>query len=203
MKIDFPMPGITSQTNVEAATMDDTEESPKKKTVGRPTKLDHIVLGALVDNISAGLTYEAACTRSGVDYSTFRRWREKSEDAKGGMLCLFREAILAAEASAIAGLEETLVRVATGGQIVTERKTVTKDSKIIEESITEKAMLPDGRLALMILERRKPELWGKRDKIDVTSGDEPLKVRIFGNCGFGTGNIPKDVERFAEYRKND
>ena len=68
--------------------------------MARPSKLTPETQQKIVDAISAGNYYEAACGYAGVDYSTFRRWMEKGEKAKTGQYREFCDAVQQAEAQA-------------------------------------------------------------------------------------------------------
>lgn len=161
------------------------KKSSIRKRHGRPGKLTEAMIVRLSENIAAGLTFTAACARSGVDYSTFQVWRNRAEVEQDGIYNLFSEAIKAAEAAALSRLEETVTMVALGGQIVTEKRTTLKDGKVIEQVITEKRSLPDGRLALAMLERRNPEAWGKREPAQEPSEPPVVTVTIRPFAGEG------------------
>ena len=92
---------------------------------------------------------------------------------------------MAAEAAALSRLEETVTMVALGGQIVTEKRTTLKDGEVVEQIITEKRTLPDGRLALAMLERRNPQTWGKREPAQEPSEPPVMTVVIRPFAGEG------------------
>ena len=159
------------------------KKSSIRRRSGRPGKLTEEMIGRLADNISAGLTFAAACARSGLHYSTFRRWRERGEAEEGTIYRLLSEAVLAAEAAALSRLEETVTMVALGGQVVTERRTTIRGGEVVEEVVVEKRSLPDGRLALAMLERRNPQVWAKREAAQEPSEPPVTLVRIMPFSG--------------------
>ena len=154
--------------------------------MGRSSKLSPDVAKIIYATVAVGCTYRAAAARAGIDPATLHRWRADGEKAKSGKYHDFCEQLQGAEAIAQRRLEATVQASAVGGQVVTEKRTTIRAGKIVEEIVIEKTALPDGRLALMLLERRDPSSWGKRDKIDITSNDEPLKVTLFGSLDLGT-----------------
>lgn len=64
-----------------------------KRRVGRPSKLTPEVKKRLIDAIKAGNYYEPACRFAGIDYSTFRKWMQKGEQAKSGQYFEFFEEV--------------------------------------------------------------------------------------------------------------
>ena len=68
--------------------------------MARPSKLTPETQDKIVQAISAGNYYEAACQFAGIDYRTFRNWMERGEAAKTGKFFQFFHAIRQAEAEA-------------------------------------------------------------------------------------------------------
>ena len=104
---------------------------------GRPTKLTSEVQARLVQAIEAGNYYEAACGYAGITYTTFRNWMIKGENAKSGKYHEFFDAITRAEA-------------------VAEVRMVAQWQQHMPE---------DYRAIRDFLERRFPERWGRKDKV--------------------------------------
>lgn len=106
--------------------------------MGRPSKLTPEVQKRLCDAIRAGNYYEAACAYAGIDYSTFRRWMKKGEGQKRGKYREFCEAVTRAELEA--------------------------EARLVAQ--WQQHMPNDYRAIRDFLERRFPERWGRREKID-------------------------------------
>lgn len=104
---------------------------------GRPSKLTPEVKARLVQAIEAGNYYEAACGYAGITYTTFRNWMIKGENAKSGMYREFFEAITRAET-------------------VAEVRMVAQWQQHMPE---------DYRAIRDFLERRFPDRWGRKDKL--------------------------------------
>jgi len=68
--------------------------------MGRPSKFTEETIKKILDAIGAGNYYEAACVFAGIDYSTFRHWMVKGEQAKSGQFKQFFEDVKEAEAKA-------------------------------------------------------------------------------------------------------
>ncbi|MFY9134057.1 MAG: hypothetical protein WBL79_02815 [Bacillota bacterium] len=95
------------------------------------------VKARLVQAIEAGNYYEAACGYAGITYTTFRNWMIKGENAKSGTYREFFEAITRAET-------------------VAEVRMVAQWQQHMPE---------DYRAIRDFLERRFPERWGRKDKV--------------------------------------
>ena len=104
---------------------------------GRPSKLTSEVKARLVQAIEAGNYYEAACGYAGITYTTFRNWMIKGENAKSGKYREFFEAITRAET-------------------VAEVRMVAQWQQHMPE---------DYRAIRDFLERRFPDRWGRKDKV--------------------------------------
>lgn len=105
--------------------------------MGRPSKLTPEVVKRLTEAIRDGNYYEAACGYAGITYTTFRNWMIKGENAKSGKYREFFEAIMQAEC-------EAEVRMVAQWQ---------------------QHMPEDYRAIRDFLERRFPERWGRKDKV--------------------------------------
>ncbi len=107
--------------------------------MGRPTKLNKDITEKLVQAISEGNYYEAACAYAGIDYRTFRNWMNEGEQSKDGEYFQFFHAIKKAEAEA-------------------ELKMVQAWQKHI----------PNNWQAIAtFMERRYPDRWGRKDRSQV------------------------------------
>lgn len=112
------------------------------RAMGRPTKLTVETRDRLFDGISMGMSYRAACAHAGIDYSTFCRWRERGAAQQRGE---FREFC----------------------DLLTDAKAIGEARLVVRIDEASKREVPgDWRAALAILERRHPEEWGKKDKLD-------------------------------------
>jgi hypothetical protein len=143
---------------------------------GRPSKFTPAVREALINAITAGLTYTHACSIVGIEYNTFNEWRKKGakldeRDADG--YYDFHEALTRAESNASTAMMATVRKVAQGysikrpftdraGRLITD-----KDGKPV---LFDDPILPDWRAAAWWLERRYPEEYG-RQRVEVTGKD--------------------------------
>lgn len=168
--------------------MEPTTELPPKKR-GRPTgssKINLAIIEAVCKGIANGLTYEGACSLAGIDPTTFRVWRKLSKEATGGIYSIFSTKLEKAELDARNLIENALYKCALGYEVVKKREVLDKEGNIHTLKETYREM--DTATLRFVAERRYAKDWGRKDKLDLTTGDKALPVSLFGNVGFGTGN---------------
>lgn len=119
--------------------------------LGRPSKLTNETQDKIVQAISAGNYYEAACRYAGIDYRTFRLWMAKGEEARSGKFFQFFHAIRQAEARAE-------VRAVAQWQ----------------------SHMPDSWQASRdFLARRHPQRWMQKERHELSGADgEPIEIEI-------------------------
>ena len=111
--------------------------------MGRPTKLTPVVHERVVQAIRAGNYAEAAARAAGISPSTYYRWLERGAEEKRGIYRDFSDAVEQAEA----------------------------DAEVHAAAVIRKAMSDDWRAALAYLERRHPERWRRREKLELARDD--------------------------------
>ncbi len=111
-----------------------------KRGKGQPTKLTKRVQDRLVEAISKGNYYDAACGYAGITYQTLRNWLARGEQEGEGLYFDFFLSIKKAQQTA----EVELVNQWRGH-------------------------MPDNWQAVAtFMERRYPERWGRRQAIELT-----------------------------------
>jgi hypothetical protein len=91
----------------------------------------------------------------------------KGKFSRRGKFCEFCEALERANAEAQLALAKLIHDAARGGQPIKETRTVTRADGSIETTVTEKTAAPDWRAAALMLERRFPAQWGRKDAVKV------------------------------------
>ena len=135
---------------------------------GRPTRLTKAVQKALVAAIERGHYYITACQLVGISYTAFREWQHKGE-AGAAPYADFVKALKAAEAKA----EDRMLK------IVLDAPTI--DGK-------------NWQAAMTFLERRHPDRWGRRDRLDAEhSGAITIKIEWSESNGT-RGNGDKNAD---------
>jgi len=110
-------------------------------------KLNEQLLETVKKWITEGNYVTTACQSVGISKATFYNWMGKGEKATGGLFRKFYEAVQEATAKA----EQKYVGV-----------------------ITDAANKGTWYAAAWWLERRYPDRWGRRERLDVTSGGKPI-----------------------------
>ena len=113
---------------------------PENRSValGRRSKLTQQLIERICEQVEAGNYIRTACGNVGISESTFHAWREKGESGVGGLYLEFVEALKKSEAAAEANL-----------------------LSIIQAD-------PSWQSKAWILERRCPEHWGRRGRLDAS-----------------------------------
>ncbi|MGZ3423127.1 MAG: hypothetical protein ACXVEE_35020 [Polyangiales bacterium] len=123
--------------------------------MGRASRLTPKVQDRVVLAIRAGSSPEGAAQFAGIDRSTFYRWMEQGRAARSGPHKKFREAVEKAKADLETQVAAKLLKAINEGQF---------------------------EFAIPFLERRYPELWGRRDTVKVEGsegGGNGSPVRVF------------------------
>ena len=111
--------------------------------MGRRSKLTPEVKEKICGYVRQGLSFEAAARLAGISESTFYRWRHWGENARSGIFREFWEELKKAEVEAEAALVNYIRTEAQSGT---------------------------WQAAAWILERRYPERWGKRERVEHEHG---------------------------------
>jgi hypothetical protein len=187
--------------------------TPTRKRTGRLTVLTPTVHNRIVSLVTAGNYLSTAAEAVGVARSSVYRWIDWGKDeaqriARGDPPDPEREAFLAfyeattkARASRETVLVDVLDKVIQGGT-VTKRTPLTDRGKLVRDDdgeivYVEEMAPPDGKLALEVLARTKPDDWARRPptQVEITgAGGGPIEVD-------GPGAVASLVARIAAVRE--
>jgi transposase len=141
--------------------------------MGRKSKFDDHK-DKLLKAIATGVSYSDACAIAGVGYSTFKEWKAKGEAARSGKFADFAADIKKANAVATTKHVQNINRAALDGETITEiRIVVDEDGNEKERTTTEKKVAKQWQASAWLLERRKPNEWG-RNRVVETEDNQPL-----------------------------
>ena len=115
--------------------------------MARRTKLTPDIQKTLCDCLRSGCYAVTACARAGITESTYYLWLQKGEEGKQPY-SEFLESVKKADADAEALLAGTVMRVALDAEN------------------------PCWQAAMTMLERRHPERWGRRNRVDLGNADD-------------------------------
>jgi hypothetical protein len=124
----------------------------QRRRPGRPSKLTQETKKRLLQGVQAGLPYGLACSNAGIHYSTLRRWIAKGEEANSGEFREFFDALKRAEAEGAFLHVSNIVRAGNEGH---------------------------WQASAWMLERRYPEVYGRRVAAEVTGkNDGPVRQEV-------------------------
>ena len=186
-------------------------------------KLSPEVTAKLCDLLAMGMYEEPACKAVGVSTATYYRWRAEGEEAA----ILVREAAEAGRArpklthlqeaqlevweatERARGMQEAaylgiIAAAGRGGAEYTEgqREYVVENGerKLVSERSVTKHLTPTWTAAAWILERRQPERWARRERMELTgAGGGPVESNVnVGAMAVNDPTIGAAVDRLLE-----
>ncbi|MYB35893.1 MAG: hypothetical protein F4Y26_00555 [Gammaproteobacteria bacterium] len=139
--------------------------------MGRPTKLTEKLQDEICKLIATGVPHLEAALEVGICETTFYNWRNRGEASKRGKYVEFLKATKEAEARFVAS---RVLRIYTAAdESPVETKTVEKEIKapdgtVIGSEVTTTTIEkpPDWRAALELLQRRRPQEFGRTQRIE-------------------------------------
>ena len=142
--------------------------------MARPTKLTPERHTAIVQAILAGNYAETAARYAGVATTTFYNWMNRGKDGKSGLYVEFVDAVENAKAQA----------------------------EIRDVALIERAAKVTWQAAAWMLERKFPDRWGRREKVELTGKDGgPIKHEV-GAVDELNKKIANIVARISEAEHN-
>ncbi len=139
---------------------------------GRPSKLTPTVQAKLCRALAMGAHYEPACVSAGIDYSTFRKWMVAGQREVSGQFREFFEVVT----RAIHKAEIEALKHWQGH------------------------MAKDYRACRDFLERRFPERWGRRERVEVTGrGGGPISLVAEAKRALAVPEIRQALNQIAKY----
>ena len=109
--------------------------------MGRPCKLTLELQEEICQYIAGGNTFERSCILAGIHHDTLLRWRNKGRTAKSGKFFGFFGAVKRAE----------------------------EQFKAHNIAIIQQAAIKQWQAAAWLLERKYPEEFGRREKIEISN----------------------------------
>lgn len=160
------------------------EEIPKRKR-GRPVLLNPEVQDTIVTAIRAGNYIETAAAAAGISKETLYDWLRQGAKAKEGKFKDFSDSVQKAMADSemreVSVLDHAMGGGATISKRVTETVTEKKGGDTITKTVTEETIQPpQWQPAAWRLERKHPEKYGQRQRIDANlnhSGSVTIVVK--------------------------
>lgn len=152
-------------------------EKPKHPG-GRPTKLTPAVQQQVVNAIQAGNYIEVAAAHAGISRPVLYQWMKKG-----------RAAQLRGEVTRCAEFVDAIEKALADGEVRDVALIARAASGIAAQidaqgNVIAPAIAPQWQASAWRLERRMPDKWGRRQRLDVaTPGGEPMRIVV----DLGTG----------------
>lgn len=130
-----------------------------KRRIGAPTKITPELVETIIYDVERGAYYQQAAAAAGIHVSTLKGWREQGE-----------EDLDAGRDTPFAALVEGLTRASAQAELTMVQRIRAQAGE-------------DWRAAAWWLERKAPERWARRDKLDVTADvlSKPRDVKPEGS----------------------
>lgn len=160
-------------------------DQPKKRSRGRPTKLDAAIQDRICNTIRLGNYMEAAAASAGVSKVTLYAWLKEGARQTRGRYRDFLNAVERAEADREIGANLVITKAANGTAAIPAR----------DGHPGQPAIPGDWRAAAWRLERTMPERYGRR-VVEVT-GKDGGPVRTMDLTKLATDELEK-LEQLAE-----
>ncbi len=163
---------------VDATPVQDDGALAGASAVGRPTKLSPLVVQALTDALSRGLTNEQACVCADISTTTYQRWMATAETGDERFVA-FREAVMRARTRGIEARLRNIVKAAEFGvessehvEITEQRLTPKGEIVTLQKTTrTTRTTPPDWKAAAWWLERVEPKQFAPVNKNEITGPD--------------------------------
>lgn len=129
---------------------------------GRPLKLTEKRAELICEGLAAGKSVDLACHDAGVSRSAFYDWLARGRAEEEGLFRTFLDMVHGAVARSEETLVQALIKASTEEAV---ERTVVKEimpDGIEKSRITQRKRPPDWRAASWLLERRFPEIYGRR-----------------------------------------
>ena len=151
----------------------------------------------LLTAIRAGNTRRAASAYAGIDQDTLLNWIHRHSE--------FSEQMQKAEADAEIMMAGVIRKAAVGGEVVKETVVTTRSADGTTTTETKREVArPEWTAAAWFLERRNPNEWGRKDRVDMVLDIRAQVLELSAQLGIDPADILREAKVIAlEERSND
>ena len=139
-----------------------------KSTIGRPTKLTPAIRQAILTAVAGGVPYTRAAALADINAQTAVEWLERGEGrgtrAAAPLYVQFARELKKALAQDEARRVLRINQAGNGGTVIYEKTTTYPDGRVVREI---KRTAPEWTADAWHLERSQPDVWGRRERVDV------------------------------------
>ncbi|MCK9435601.1 MAG: hypothetical protein M0Q12_00165 [Synergistaceae bacterium] len=146
---------------------------------GHPQKLNEQIHKTIMERITAGNTIEASAVSAGINKVTYYRWAQRGQKAKKEL----------EENGHIDPADEKYIRFM---EDIIKAKALSEVALVSKIHRAGETGTGDWRAYAFILERRFPDKWGRKDRLDVNLLS--LSVQLALQAGLTTNDIQQVIE---------
>ena len=168
--------------------------------MGRPTKLTAAVQQQICQAVSLGVSPTSAGAYLGIGKAVILEWlaRGHGQDPhrrQTPLYAAFAEAVEKARASDELRRMGRLEQAAKGGQVLSEKIVHYADGRIVTER---QYTRPEWTADAWVLERTRPEQYGRRDRLHVQFEIERAARLVAAECGLSVEAVLQEATRLLE-----
>lgn len=169
------------------------------RPIGRPTKLTPPIAQAILQAVSGGVPYVRAAALADIPQDTAMEWRRRGEGTSNrpwtAYYANFVHELKKAEAQDEARRVLRINQAGQGGNIVYEKTTTFPDGRIVTEV---KRTAPEWTADAWHLERSQPDVWGRRERLDVRLSIERAAAKVAEETGLTVAEVLAEAEALLQ-----
>ena len=154
------------------------------RNVGRATKLTPAIAQAILNAVSGGVPYVRAAALASIEQTTALQWRARGEGSHKRpatpLYVEFVQQLKKAEAQDEARRVLRINQAGQGGNVIYEKTTTYADGRVVTEV---KRTAPEWTADAWHLERSQPDVWGRRERLDVRLSIERAAAKVAEEMG--------------------
>src|SRR3990167_4587665 len=151
---------------------------------GRPTKLTQAVFTAIINAVSGGVPYLRAAAMANIGPDAAMEWRRRGENVDNRpttpLYANFAKALKKAEAQDEARRVLRINQAGQGGQVTHEKTITYPDGRVVHEVSRTR---PEWQADAWHLERTQPDVWGRRERLDIRVNIQQAAVKVAEDLG--------------------
>lgn len=144
------------------------KKPPTGRPLGRPTKLTAAISQAILNAVAGGVPYVRAAALAGVTRETALSWLARGQGTGGqkvsAYFATFFDALSRAKAQDEARRVLRINQAGQGGAVIYEKTITHADGHVTTEV---RRTPPDWQADSWHLERSQPDVWGRRERLDL------------------------------------
>ena len=178
---------------------------PRKPGPGRQSKLTPAIHRAIVKAVATGMHPHRAAALVQISESTIKEWLARGEGRHSTRpaQALYRafwhdihRAVAEDERRRIARIDQA----GKGGAVISRRtvEKLNKAGEVVERVTEERTAPPDWQADSWHLERSQPDVWGRRERLDVRLSIEKAAAKVAEETGLSVADVLAEAEALLQ-----